>query len=200
MFYTWLFSSHQLPKWLNGKESAHQYRRHRFYPWVRKIPWRGKWQSTPVFLPGKSHQQGSLEGSSMRLQRAGHDWACTNAHSVMAIHLLKRLIFSPWCMLASSCVINWLVTTVWVYCWGLYSDLLIHESVFVSVPWSSEYHTLVLRVQSEISDPHDSSFVVVVSPGSLWQFWVSCSFKWILGFSTSVRIIMSILIQRASKL
>ena len=26
-------------------------------PWVRKIPWRRKWQPTPVFLPGKSHQR-----------------------------------------------------------------------------------------------------------------------------------------------
>ena len=26
-----------------------------FNPWVRKIPWRGKWQLTPVFLPGKSY-------------------------------------------------------------------------------------------------------------------------------------------------
>ena len=25
-----------------------------FYPWVRKIPWKRKWQPTPVFLPGKS--------------------------------------------------------------------------------------------------------------------------------------------------
>ena len=25
-----------------------------FDPWVRKIPWRRKWQPTPVFLPGKS--------------------------------------------------------------------------------------------------------------------------------------------------
>ena len=35
-------------------------RRHRFDPWVRKIPWRRKWQPTPVFLPGKSHGQRSL--------------------------------------------------------------------------------------------------------------------------------------------
>ena len=26
-------------------------------PWVRKIPWRRKWQPTPVFLPGKFHGQ-----------------------------------------------------------------------------------------------------------------------------------------------
>ena len=31
--------------------------------WVGKIPWRRKWQPTPVFLPGKSHQQRSLVGS-----------------------------------------------------------------------------------------------------------------------------------------
>ena len=28
-----------------------------FDPWVRKIPWRRKWQSTPVFLPGEFHGQ-----------------------------------------------------------------------------------------------------------------------------------------------
>ena len=33
-------------------------------PWVRKIPWRRKWQPTSVFLPGKSHGQRSLAGYS----------------------------------------------------------------------------------------------------------------------------------------
>ena len=31
-------------------------------PWVRKIPWRRKWQPAPVILPGKSHGQRSLAG------------------------------------------------------------------------------------------------------------------------------------------
>ena len=35
-----------------------------FYPWVRKIPWRRSWQPAPVFLPGESHGQRSLEGYS----------------------------------------------------------------------------------------------------------------------------------------
>ena len=48
----------------SGKESACQYRRGRFNPWVGKIPWRSKWQPTPVFLPGKSHGQKSLLGHS----------------------------------------------------------------------------------------------------------------------------------------
>ena len=34
-------------------------------PWVGKIPWRRKWQPTPVFLPGESHGQRSLAGYSM---------------------------------------------------------------------------------------------------------------------------------------
>ena len=53
-----------LPLWHSSKEPAHQCRRRVFDPWVRKIPWRGKWQSIPVFLPGKSHGQRSLVGYS----------------------------------------------------------------------------------------------------------------------------------------
>ena len=49
-----------------AKEPTHQCRRHRFDPWVRKIPWRWKWQPIPVFLPGKSHGQRSLAGYSPR--------------------------------------------------------------------------------------------------------------------------------------
>ena len=33
-------------------------------PWVRKNPFRRKWQPTPVFLPEKSHGQRSLVGYS----------------------------------------------------------------------------------------------------------------------------------------
>ena len=36
--------------------------RPRFNPWVRKSPWRRKWQPTPVFLSGESHRQRSLVG------------------------------------------------------------------------------------------------------------------------------------------
>ena len=35
-----------------------------FDSWLRKIPWRRKWQPTPVFLPGEPHGQRSLEGYS----------------------------------------------------------------------------------------------------------------------------------------
>ena len=51
-----------LPRWLSGKEATCQCRRCRFEPWVGKSPWRREWQSTPIFLPGKSHGQRSLAG------------------------------------------------------------------------------------------------------------------------------------------
>ena len=35
-----------------------------FNPWVRKIPWRRKWQPTPEFLPGKFYGWRSLVGYS----------------------------------------------------------------------------------------------------------------------------------------
>ena len=52
------------PQWLSGKESILQFRTRRFDPWVGKIPWSRKWQPTPIFMPGKSHGQRSLEGYS----------------------------------------------------------------------------------------------------------------------------------------
>ena len=39
-----------------------------FHSRVRKIPWRRKWQPTPVSLPGKWHGQRSLAGYSL--------WGC----------------------------------------------------------------------------------------------------------------------------
>ena len=42
-------------------------------------PGEGKWQLTPVFMPGKSHGPGSLVGYSPWGCRVGHDWV-TSLH------------------------------------------------------------------------------------------------------------------------
>jgi len=55
------------PGGARGEEPVCQCRRHKrlkFNPWIRIIPWRRAWQPTPVFLPGESHGQRSLEGCS----------------------------------------------------------------------------------------------------------------------------------------
>ena len=45
--------------WFRWQRICLQSRRPRFNPWVGTIPWRRKWLPTLVFLPEKSHGQGS---------------------------------------------------------------------------------------------------------------------------------------------
>ena len=48
-------------------------------PWVGKIPWRRKWQSTPVLLPGESHGWRSLVSYSPR--------GCKESDTTEQLHL-----------------------------------------------------------------------------------------------------------------
>ena len=43
-------------------------------PGPGQLPWRKKWQPTPVFLPGKPYGQRNLTGYSPWGPRVGHDW------------------------------------------------------------------------------------------------------------------------------
>ena len=70
------------PWWLRSKEPTCQFRSHRrceFYPWVGKIPWRRKWQPTPVFLPWKSHGQRSL-GGYVHVVTKSQTWPSEHIH------------------------------------------------------------------------------------------------------------------------
>ena len=62
-----LFTSLGFPGGISGKEPICQIRtqkRNGFNPWVRKIPWRRAWPSTPVYLPGESNGHRDLVGYS----------------------------------------------------------------------------------------------------------------------------------------
>ena len=90
-----------LPWCLSSKESTYQCRRFGFSPWVRKIPWRRKWQPTPVFLPGKSHGQRSLVGCSSRGRKGvGHNLTTKQQLSVVwsSFNYSVR-VFIPWDLL-----------------------------------------------------------------------------------------------------
>ena len=51
--------------WLkNPPANAGRPQRPRFNPWVKKMPWRRKWQPTPVLLLGGFHGQRGLAGCS----------------------------------------------------------------------------------------------------------------------------------------
>ena len=64
-----------------------QCRRPGFNPWVRKIPWRRKWQPTPVPLPGKLHGQRSLVGYS--------PWGHRESDTTERLHFHFHLAQSP---------------------------------------------------------------------------------------------------------
>jgi len=51
-------------QWVKNPPAMWRHRRRRFSAWIRKIPWRMKWQPTPKFLPEKSHEQRNLVGSA----------------------------------------------------------------------------------------------------------------------------------------
>ena len=67
--------------------------RHRFSPWVGKIPWRRAWQPTPVFLPGEALGQRSLDGYTVHgvasADRKGlmmqQGWCCSISWSLVRI-------------------------------------------------------------------------------------------------------------------
>ena len=66
-------------------------KRCRFNPWVRKIPWRRKWQPSPIFLPGKSHGQRSLAGFS--------PWGCKESDTTERLtqtHTLNNTLLHIW--------------------------------------------------------------------------------------------------------
>ena len=79
-----LFPARDFPGVRSGKESAWiclKWNKCRFSPWVGKIPWGRKWQFPPIFLPGKSHKQGSLMGYSSwsRKKPDMTEQACNNS-------------------------------------------------------------------------------------------------------------------------
>ena len=55
----------------DSKESACKVGDLGLIPGLGRFPWRTAWQPTPVFLPGESHGQRSLEGYS--------PWGCTES-------------------------------------------------------------------------------------------------------------------------
>ena len=58
-----------IPGGASGKESTCQCSRGGLDAWVRNIPWRRRWQPTPVFLPGESQGQRSPAGYSPRVHK-----------------------------------------------------------------------------------------------------------------------------------
>ena len=95
--HTHIYIIYGLLWWLSSKESSCQCRRHGFNPLVEKISRRRKWQTTPAFLPGKSHEHKSLVGySSVGLQRVKYDLETKQQQSVLHIYCLALFSYLIW--------------------------------------------------------------------------------------------------------
>ena len=93
----------ELPGGLSGKESTRRCWRYRFNPWIEKIPWRKKWQPTPVFLPGKTYRQRSLVGYNPWGTKSWTwltNWACMPVKEVnlKRLHILWFQLYGIWKM------------------------------------------------------------------------------------------------------
>ena len=151
-----------LLRWLS-KESACQCRRCWFDSRVGKIPWRRKWQLTPVFLPDKTHGQRSLAGHSPWSCRVGHDLATQQQQQQ---RLCERI-----CSLPAS----WFLRICWSYIvflglGMLHPEFCLHSHIAVSL---CAYLSLY---------PHFSSFMRAQScwsrapPHDLTLTWSSADF------------------------
>ena len=80
----WVNSGYGFPSVSGGKASAHNAGRPGFDPRVGKIPWRRKWQPTPVPLPGKADGQRSLVSYS--------PWGCKELDMTEQIHFTSLQI------------------------------------------------------------------------------------------------------------
>ena len=166
-----------------------------FSPWVRKIPWRRKWQPTPVLLlPGKSHGQRSLVGWS--------PWGCKEWDRTERLALLPSFILQislswlgqslltpgPSCYLCYLCVITYYWTkrkhTVRqrpVVCCAtlLQSCLTLCDPMKCKLPGSSVHWILQARIlewvsmlfSRESSGPRDRTHISWVSGLGRWVFY-----------------------------
>ena len=75
-----------------------------FIVYIRKIPWRRKWQPTPVLLPGKSHGQRSLANYSPWDRKESdtterlHFLVCTTSLSIPLLMDIQFLSCSGYCI------------------------------------------------------------------------------------------------------
>ena len=79
-----------LPKWLSGKEPAHQAGNADSIPWVWKIPWKRKWQTISGFLPPQTEKPGRLQ--FIELQTVGHNWATEHTCRHINLQAFRQLV------------------------------------------------------------------------------------------------------------
>ena len=95
-------------QWLSGKESTCQCRRPGFGSWVRKIPWRMKWQLTPVFLPGNPMDREAWWVTVHGVAKESDMTGLLNNNIHLLVSIMKHYtfedfysLFKDWCFLST---------------------------------------------------------------------------------------------------
>ena len=147
-----------LPRWLSAKESACQFRRwrrHGFNPWVRKIPWRRKWQPTQGFLPVKSHGQRSLAGYSSQGDEELDMTKQLNLHAQKEDYIFHDKIEKTFIKSQSSCV--------WAFGWN--------RLQYLGNEFDPQFHSVIRKKDNmlfEFTERERSSFFL----------WMQLLFCW----------------------
>ena len=146
-----------LPWCLSSKESACQYRRGGFDPLVWKIPWRMKWQPTPVFLKIPwTEEPDRLQ--TMGLQRGGHDSA-TKQHIVRTFNNTDALLNRTCKTQFKLFWIIWAIFMAIAYTFKLFSDHFLHKD---KRWWGCACFPLLLKIH--YCEPLWGSFHPNISP------------------------------------
>ena len=110
------------------KNPTYQCRRHKrcwFDPWVRKILWRRKWQTTPEFWPGKFRGHRSLASS---YSPWGYKESDTTEHTIH-IHITSLVLM--YLLTISLYLLTTFVTIQSWYC--INNDYIPHTENFIPV-------------------------------------------------------------------
>ena len=150
----YLYIQTSFPGGSGDKSICLQCGRHGFNPWVGKIPWRSKWQPTPVLLPGKLIRQQTHETKwqfdvcyeTVRASLSRAVWAGCTALRPPG----PRTV--PW-TLGHRCLLDTnlkTLQTIWVGCLG--SGGIQGEQTNMRMIYPSE--DFMLWPQSEVSAAH----------------------------------------------
>ena len=154
--------------WPSGKGSDCQCRRLGFDLWVRKIPWRKKWQPTPVFLTGKSHGQRSRRAAVHGVTRVRRDLVTNNnATFQLKCRSIQSLSGAPACPCSE---------LTWPPAWTTWTSLLTgffpHLVWLLSNPFFSlQTGYLLCSYGNQLAPPPHKSFSVLP-----WHLRSRCEF------------------------
>ena len=102
LFLCYIYFNTDFPGGSDGKRNCLQCMRSRLSPWVRKIPWRRKWQPIPVFLTGEFHGQRNLAGYS--------PWGCKELDMTeqLTLHFRDYIFFKLSLSFKTLEIIRWI--------------------------------------------------------------------------------------------